>query len=499
MSIIGLIRMRIALVIPRNRKIDKKSFYDYKFIKDFTFSKKQFSYLLSIPVLLSLTPDEHEVRVFDENIEDIDYDWSADIVGITVRTMFAVRAYHIADNFHQRGIKTVLGGIHPSMCNEEALQFCDSIVIGEAENVWQDLLKDAQAGQLKRIYKAKHRANLTAFPKPVRSKLSLNRYLADILQTTKGCPFQCEFCSVYSYDGQRIRHKSIEQVLKEITEISNSTNSFKKKAVFFADDNIISDKKYARELFSAIKSYNLNWSCQAAINVSKDDDLLKLMKESGCGAILIGFESISDENLRAMGKAVNLRNDYAEAINKIQSHGILVHSSFIMGYDYDTPKAFDDLIEFIVSNRLLMPLINILTPFPGTKLFSRFEQEGRIIHKNWNEYDSETVVFRPSLMTPEELTAEFKRVIRKVYSFDSIYQKLEHYWNIDFWNHQNRIDPIKYRYRLLFAFRLISLLFSLNVKRSNFILKILLKVFDGRVRLSTILTLMAYNDYAYNQ
>ncbi len=497
MSIRGLIGMRIALVIPRNSKIGKQSFYDYKFINDFTFSKKHFSYLLAIPVLLSVTPDEHEVRVFDENIEDIDYDWPADLVGITVRTMFAMRAYHIANNFRQRGIKTVLGGIHPSMCNDEALQFCDSLVIGEAEHVWQNLLKDAQAGRLKRIYKAKHPADLTAFPKPVRSILSMNRYLADILQTTKGCPFQCEFCSVYSYDGQRIRHKTIEQVLREITEIYNSTNSVKKKSIFFADDNIIGDKKYARELFTAIKPYNLNWSCQASINVSKDDDLLKLMKESGCGAILIGFESISDQNLYSMGKTINLKTDYAEAINKIQSHGILVHSSFIMGYDYDTPQAFDDLIEFIESNRLLMPLINILTPFPGTKLFRRFEEEGRIIHKNWSEYDSENVVFRPSLMTPEELTAAYKRVIRKVYSFDSIYQKLEHYWNIDFWNHQNRIDPIRFRYRLLFAFRLFSLLFSFNANRSKFILKILPKVFDERVRLSTILTLMAYNDYAF--
>ena len=221
------------------------------------------------------------------------------------------------------------------------------------------------------------------------------------------------------------------------------------------------------------------------------------MQESGCGAILIGFESISDQNLYSMGKTINLKTDYAEAINKIQSHGILVHSSFIMGYDYDTPQAFDDLIEFIESNRLLMPLINILTPFPGTKLFRRFEEEGRIIHKNWSEYDSENVVFRPSLMTPEELTAEYKRVIRKVYSFDSIYQKLEHYWNIDFWNHQNRKDPIRFRYRLLFAFRLFSLLFSFNANRSKFILKILPKVFDGRIRLSTILTLMAYNDYAF--
>ncbi len=223
------------------------------------------------------------------------------------------------------------------------------------------------------------------------------------------------------------------------------------------------------------------------------------MKDSGCGAILIGFESISEKNLSIMGKNINLKADYEEVVHKIQSHGILVHSSFIMGYDYDTPQAFDDLIEFIQSNRLLMPLINILTPFPGTKLFKRFEEEGRIIHKNWSEYDSETVVFRPSLMTPDELTAEYKRVIRTVYSFDSIYRKLGHYWKIDFWKQSNHTDPIKFRYRLLFALRLITLLFSLNIDRTRFILRILPKVFYQRVRISTILTLMAYNDYAFTR
>ena len=490
--------MKIALIIPRNNRIGKKSFYDYKFIADFTFSKNHFSYLLAIPVLLSLTPDEHEVRVFDENIEDIDYDWPADLVGITARTMFAKRAYHISDRFRQRGVKTVLGGIHPSMCNDEALKFCDSLVVGEAEYVWGYLLKDVQAGRLKRIYADKHSADLTAFPKPVRSMLSMNRYLADILQTTKGCPFQCEFCSVYAYDGQRIRHKTIEQVLREIEEIDESTNKFKKKSIFFADDNIIGDKKYAHELFTALKRYNLNWSCQASINVSKDDDLLKLMKESGCGAILIGFESISDQNLSCMKKNINLKFDYAEAIDRIQSHDILVHSSFIMGYDYDTPQAFDSLIEFIQSHRLLMPLINILTPFPGTKLHQRFEEEGRIINQNWDDYNSETVVFNPTLMTPEELTAEYKRVLRAVYSFDTIYRNLQHYWKIDIWKIQNRVDPIKFKIRLVFALRLVSLLFSSKTNRSRFILRILPKVFSNRVRISTILTLMAYNDYAFS-
>jgi radical SAM superfamily enzyme YgiQ (UPF0313 family) len=489
--------VKIGLVIPRNVETDVKSFYDYKFIADFIYSKKYFSYLLAIPLLISLTPETHEIRVFDENIGDIDFEWGADLIGISVRTMYAQRAYHIADRFRQHGVKTVLGGIHPSMCTEEALDHCDAVVIGEAENVWQKLLLDAEAGCMKRTYNAEGPADLTANAVPDRSKLARSRYFSDIVQTTKGCPFECEFCSVHVYDGQRIRHKSIDQVIDEIKDIQESGGKYKKKSVFFADDNIIANKKFAEKLFRALKPYQLNWSCQASINIAKEDDLLRLMKESGCGAILVGLESISQQNLSAMGKKINLKTDYHEAIAKIQSHEILVHGSFIVGYDFDTPAAFDELIEFIETSNLLMPLINILTPFPGTKLFRRLEKEGRILHKNWKEYDSKTVVYRPATMTPEELAAQYRRVIRRVYSFDSIYRKLKHFWQIDFWKQSNRVDLIKFRFRLLFALRLCTLLFSMKMERSKFILKLLPKVFCRRVRISTILTLMAYNDYAY--
>ncbi len=491
--------MKIALVIPRNSSGSEKSFYDYRFFSRFLFSRRYFSYLLAIPVLVSLTPPEHEVRVFDENIEDIDYDWDADLAGVSVRTMFANRAYSICENFRRRGVKTVLGGIHPSMCTEEALQYSNAVLKGEAEEVWPALLQDAQNGGLKRIYEAEKKTDLTTSPVPSRSSLSKNGYFSDIVQTTKGCPFKCEFCSVYAYDGQKIRNRTIAQVIKEIQEVAGTSSGYKKKSIFFADDNIIANKKFARELFSALKEYNLNWSCQASINIAREDDLLRLMKESGCGAILIGFESVSKNNLSRMDKGVNQRHDYADAINRIQSHGILVHSSFILGYDFDTHSSFDELIDFIDKTRLLMPLINILTPFPGTKLFRRLEEEGRIIHKDWSRYDAKNVVFSPSLLTPDELLKGYKKVIRAVYSFDSIYEKLKYYWDIDFWRHSNETDPIKLKYRILFAARLCTLLFSpSNAQRSKFILKILPRVFDRRVRISTILTLMAYNDYAYS-
>lgn len=491
--------MNIALIVPRNGSESEKSFYDYKFYSTFLLSRKYISYLLAVPTLAALTPSEHKVRIFDENIEEIDYTWKTDLVGITVRTMFAQRAYEISEAYRARGVKTVLGGIHPSMCPEDALPHCDAVVIGEAEVTWGKVLEDAQNGVLKRVYRAETLADLKSAPIPDRSSLSRESYLQDLVQTTKGCPFHCEFCSVHAFDGQRIRTKTVEQVISEIENIVGSGSKYKaKSSVFFADDNIIANKPFAKKLFVELGRYNINWMCQASINIAKEDQLLALMKESGCGAVFIGFESVSPRNLAAMKKEINQRYDYIEAIKKIQSHGILVHGSFIVGYDFDTVHSFDELIDFIREADLLMPLINILTPFPGTSLYKRLMEEGRILHSDWSRYDSQHVVFAPAEMSAEELLQGYRRVIKEVYSFDSILRKLNLYWDRDFWRHSNETDPVKLIYRILFAFRLCTLFASPNTARARFMLRILPKVFGKRVRVSTILALMAYNDFAYS-
>ena len=303
--------MKIALIIPRNSSDSQRNFYDFKFGKTFLLSRKQISYLLAIPTLTSLTPPQHEIRVFDENIQDIDYTWNADLAGITVRTMFAKRAYEISESFRARGVKTVLGGIHPSLCPEDALPHCDSVVIGEAEEIWHTILRDAEIGQLKKLYKADKFADLRTAPIPDRSSLQKERYLLDIVQTTKGCPFHCEFCAVHAFDGQTIRNKTVEQVVREIQGINSSPAAYKKKkAIIFADDNIIANKAFAKELFLAVRPLNINWSYQASINISQEAELLELMRGSGCGAIFIGFESISQENLAMMQKGINRRYNY---------------------------------------------------------------------------------------------------------------------------------------------------------------------------------------------
>ena len=490
-------RMKIALVIPGISCESERSFYDFKFGTKFLLSRKHISYLLAIPSLISLTPPQHEIRVFDQNIEDIDYTWEADLVGITARTMFANRAYEISEEFRARGIKTVMGGIHPSMCPEDALLHCDSVVVGEAEETWHAVLQDAENGQLKRLYKAEKFADLKAAPMPDRSSLSKQKYLLDIVQTTKGCPFHCEFCSVHAFDGQRIRSKTVEQVITEIQGINSFHARYKKKtSIFFADDNIIANRTFSRKLFQALQPCNINWMCQASINISREGELLELMRNSGCGAIFVGLESICEENLSMMHKGINQRYEYMEAIRKIQSYGMLVHSSFIVGYDFDSKSTFDELINFIEESHLLMPLINILTPLPGTMLFKRLEEEGRILNRDWSKYDTQHVVFMPARMSPDDLLQGYRKVVKSVYSFDSILTKLHYYWDTDFWKRPNQADPVKFIYRLLFAVRLATLLVSSNMERSRFIMKIMPHVFDKRVRVSTILALMNNNDFA---
>jgi radical SAM superfamily enzyme YgiQ (UPF0313 family) len=302
---------------------------------------------------------------------------------------------------------------------------------------------------------------------------------------------------VYAFDGQQIRHKTIDQVIAEVMDINSSASHYKKKnVIFFADDNIIADKKYARELFLSLKPLNVNWSCQASINISQEDELLGLMRDSGCGAVFIGLESISKKNLQTMHKSINQRYDYAKAIKNIQSYGILVLSSFIVGYDFDSESTFDELKDFIRETNLLMPLINILTPFPGTELFKRLEKEGTILHKDWSKYDTQNVVFKHPRLSQKELKDGYNSIVRSAYSFDAVWKKLNYYWDMDFWKRANELDPVKFSYRLLFALRLFTLLFSRNWDRSGFILKVLPKVFSKRVRISTILTMMAYNDFA---
>ncbi len=402
--------MRIALIVPR---WPKDSFWD---VIAFKFP------LLSTSLLAGLTPSKHEIVIVDESLSEIHFDQEVDLVGITAMTPLAPRGYDIADEFRRRGKKVIIGGIHASWLPEEAKRHCDAVVIGEADEIWQEILEDAEAGRLKPFYQQTERTDLSRLPIPRRDLLPSKGYLFhNLIQTTRGCPFDCEFCSVTALHGKTYRMRPISEVEKEIQSLERS-----KAYIFFVDDNIIGNHSYARELLTMLSHYRLRWVSQGPIHIAENEELLSLLTRAGCHGLFIGFESLREENLEQMGKRINRVNFYARGIRKLHDAGIGVYGSFVFGYDYDDISVFDEFLEFAQRNGIDGAFLPILTPFPGTRIYQRLKQEGRILTEDWSKYDMATVVFRPKRMTVEELQEGFWKVNRSFYSLPSMGKRIFH-------------------------------------------------------------------------
>lgn len=398
--------MRIALIAP---KWGEESLWGWM--------KFRFPYL-SLPTIAAITPEEHEVVIIDENVQEIDFDASYDLAGITTMTPLANRAYKIAEAFRQRGIKVILGGVHTTMVPEEAIQHADSIVIGEAENLWSTILYDFLNNSLQPVYKSDNIPDITGLPVARRDLLNKKGYFfTNTIQTTRGCPYDCEFCSVTSFFGGTYRLRSVDYIEQEL---STFTNRF----VFFVDDNIIGSPAHAKILFERIKPLKLRWASQSAITIANNDALLSLAAKSGCMELFIGFESLIPQNLQIMEKPFNKIPQYEDSIKKIHDRGITILGSFIFGYDHDTLSVFDDVLNFMEKNRIEAGLFSILTPFPGTRIFKRLEQEGRIIEKDWSKYDMNHVVFMPKNMAVDELQEKFFKVNKELHSYSSIIKRI---------------------------------------------------------------------------
>lgn len=407
--------MKILLISPVLRSKVLGSDFAFKFP------------FLSLPVLASVTPEDVDVVIVDERVDKIDFEGKYDLVGITIMTPLAFRAYEIADRFRQRNVKVVLGGMHVSALPEEALEHADSLVIGEGEKVWPQLIEDFKAGKLNQIYKSDDFTDLNLLGAPRRNLLNEVKYApVEFVETTRGCPFRCHFCSVTKFFGGKYRTRSVDSVIKELETFKTTTKRFSiKNVVFFVDDNIIGQRDHAKELFEKIKPFNLNWLGQASINIAKDEELLSLAKESGCMGILIGFESLSDAVLEDVAKKANRVTDYLWAIKKIHSYGIGIMGSFIFGFDGDDKTVFERYWDFIKQAKLEAVYAGILTPYPGTRFFEEFKQAGRILHHDWERYDTSNVVFRPSGMTEQELREGYLWAWKKSYSFYSIFKRLK--------------------------------------------------------------------------
>ena len=361
----------------------------------------------ALAYLAALTPSGWDVKISDENIEPLTFE-DADLVGITAMTCSAPRAYEISEQYRRKGIRTVMGGIHASMLCDEAIQFVDSVVIGEAESVWQSLLDDFERNELKRFYRGE-RISLENLPRP-RNDLYSDKYrLKAFVQTARGCPMDCEFCSVTAFHGRTYRQRPVEEVLDEIEALNC-------REFFFSDDNILNYGKKAEEraiqLFRGMKERGLNkrWASQVGIDFGNNPKVLRWAKRSGCLAVFIGFESVDEETLQGMGKVRNLKvgvKNYKEVIKRIHDHGIGIYGQFILGSDGDRKDIFQRTIEFVLGSKIDSASFTTLTPFPGTRLYDRLKSEGRLLRTNypddWKHYDHAEPVFRPKHMTPDEL------------------------------------------------------------------------------------------------
>ncbi|MCP5007850.1 MAG: B12-binding domain-containing radical SAM protein, partial [Planctomycetes bacterium] len=302
---------------------------------------------LGLLKVAALTPPDWQVKIVDEKVENLYMEEDADLVGITAMTPAVMRGYEIADNFRTRGIRVVMGGIHVSKMPDEALLHCDSVVVGEAEQLWDRVLEDAKRGDLKSIYS--HGNGFPQFQNLANPDWSLykdKRYLpVHFVETTRGCPHNCEYCSVTSSFGGKFRNRPVDEVEKEIRELKPFEGAFTlKNMVFFVDDNIISHKKHARELLRRIKPYNLKWLGQTSVNIVQDDEILALCRDSGCIGLLVGFETLSTDNLKNVGKTFNKPQDYIEVVKKMHDYGIGVNGAFVLGLDYDDESVFDRAI-----------------------------------------------------------------------------------------------------------------------------------------------------------
>ncbi|BCS54301.1 B12-binding domain-containing radical SAM protein [Geobacter sp. SVR] len=375
---------------------------------------------LSLAAIAAVTPPEWQLDFCDDSFEKLDYSCGADIVALTAMTAQINRAYEIADAFRARGTTVVMGGYHVSTMPDEALEHADAVVVGEGELVWPQLLSDWAAGRLKPRYQAGQLMDMVQVPAARREIYTHKKYLlTNTLQTTRGCPHDCEFCSVTAFYGRKYRKRPIELVLSELEQM-RARNSF----AFFVDDNIVADRRYSLALFQGMKGMGLKWLSHSPIDFARDPELMKAAGESGCLGMFIGFESLDQDRLSAMGKTTNSAQSYLEDARAFRDHGIGILGSFVLGYDGDTPEVFEKTLRFCEQARLESAIFPILTPYPGTSVRRRLEQEGRILSNDWRDYDMEHVTFRPSGMTVEQLQQGYEQLCRDFYSFPSMYRRI---------------------------------------------------------------------------
>ena len=322
--------------------------------------------VLGVITVAALFPESWEVDVADETIEEIDLDRKADLVGISTLTLNASRAYHLADHFRKKGIPVLMGGMHPSALPEESLQHADAVVVGEAEGIFDRVLSDLENGRMKGIYKSEELPDITKVPHPRFDLLHpKHRRFIHSIQATRGCPHDCDFCSVTPFFGHRYRLRPVEDVVRDLRTSLEQASS---RTVFFVDDNIGGNPQYAKEVFRALIPLRIKWGSFASVAFTRDRELMELAVKSGCIELFIGFESISQENLDTSHKSWVRADRMKEYIKIFHDHGIIVEGAFIFGHENDQKDIFRKTVDFVQTAGIQVPVFGILTPYPATRV-----------------------------------------------------------------------------------------------------------------------------------
>jgi radical SAM superfamily enzyme YgiQ (UPF0313 family) len=383
---------------------------------------------LTLTTLAALMPPELkiEIELFDEGIEEFPEIPKADIVGMTVITGTAKRAYELADRCRADGSTVVLGGPHVTLLPEEAKKHADAIVVGYAEDTWPELLRDYARGALRGEYRQAPGFSLDRPDMPfARSDLfGRGRFLTQaVFEATRACGHDCEFCVAPTAWGRKQFQKPVSWVVEDIRRQGD-------KRILFVDLNLVSDRTYAMELFSALVPLKVRWFGLSTVLIAHDPELMQLMRRSGCRGLLLGLETITQGGVQEAGKKFNASVDYARLIDDLHELGIAIQGCFVFGLDHDTRAVFEATAEFAIDTGIDLPRFAVLTPFPGTPLHERLASQGRILTRNWELYDGQHVVFQPHHMSPEQLGAGHERAWRQVYRYRAIARRL---WKAKAW------------------------------------------------------------------